>query len=120
MVDRLMTTKYPLGVVLIELCHQLHIRGAALRAQWLPRLQNEEADALTNSDFQHFDLARRVKVELSDLEFGVLPQLFEAGEEYVAQMAAAKAMTKAAGPQAAKRKRLAGTALRDRDPWPNA
>ena len=50
LVDRLMTTKYPFGVILIELCHQLPLRQAVLRAQWVPRDQNEEADALTNSD----------------------------------------------------------------------
>ena len=28
LVDRLLTTKYPLGVILIELCHRLAIRGS--------------------------------------------------------------------------------------------
>ena len=37
LVDRLLTIKYPLGVILVELCHQLNLRGAALRAQWIPR-----------------------------------------------------------------------------------
>ena len=54
LLDKLLTTKYPLGVVLMELATQLGRRAVTLRADWLPRLQNEEADALTNMDFRHF------------------------------------------------------------------
>ena len=58
LVDRLMTTKYPLGVILVELCHQLSLRHAALRAHWVPRDQNVEADSLTNSDFRHLSASK--------------------------------------------------------------
>ena len=70
LVDRLMTTKYPLGVILVELCHQLNLRHAALRARWIPREQNEEADALTNSDFRHFSADLRIPVLLEEMPFG--------------------------------------------------
>ena len=53
--DKMTTTKFPLGAILMELAHQLSNRRAVLRAQWLPRLQNEEADALTNSDFEQLE-----------------------------------------------------------------
>ena len=43
LLDKLLTTKYPLGVVLMELSVQLGLRRAAMRANWIPRLQNEEA-----------------------------------------------------------------------------
>ena len=46
-----------------------------MRANWVPRLENEEADALTNWDFRHFDPARRLDVDLQKLEFGVLNEL---------------------------------------------
>ena len=55
LLDRMLTTKYPLGVVLMELAHKMRVRRLVLRAHWLPRLENEEADALTNFDFRHFD-----------------------------------------------------------------
>ena len=42
LLDKLLTTKYPLGVVLMELAVQLGMRNAVLRANRLPRLQNEE------------------------------------------------------------------------------
>ena len=119
LVDRLITTKYPLGVVLVELCHRLQIRNATLRARWLPRLQNEEADALTDGDFRYLDLNNRIEVDLARLSFGVLPELFEAGESYVAELAAVLAAGKsaAAAGHTAKRRRKAGDALRDRRPW---
>ena len=70
LLDRMLTTKYPLGVILMELAHQCRVRRVALRAAWLPRLQHEEADALTNLDFRHFDAARRIQVDLGKLEEG--------------------------------------------------
>ena len=117
LVDRLMTTKYPLGIILVELLHQLALRRAALRARWVPRLENEEADALTNSDFRHFSAALRVKVDIENLPFGVLPKLLEHGEDYVAELETLK-LAKAKGHDgAAKRRRIKGEGLRDTQPW---
>ena len=113
-----LTTKYPVSVVLVELCHQLQLRRATLRAQWLPRLQNEEADALTSGDFGHFCPERRIGVNLDTLPFGAMPALFAQGEACVAEIASMKAAAKR-GPaeHVAKRKRLAGDTLRERQPW---
>ena len=60
LMDKLLTTKFPLGLILIELSYQLARRRMALRAEWVPRLQNEEADALTNGEYHAFDPDRRV------------------------------------------------------------
>ena len=54
LLDRMLTTKYPLGVVLMELAHQTRICRTVLRAHWLSQLENEEANALTNFVFWHF------------------------------------------------------------------
>ena len=59
-----MATRYPPGLILIELSFQLAVRRMALRADWVPRLQNEEADALTNGDTRHFSEDLEVKVDL--------------------------------------------------------
>ena len=101
---------------------KLSLRRAVLRAQWLPCLQNEEADALTNGDYRHFDPERRIPVALDALGFGVLPGLLEEGQRFYdeveEQRAAEKLARRAAGPRQPGRKRKkAGTALRDRDPW---
>ena len=49
-----MTTKFPMLVILGELAAQLRALNAELSLEWVPRLQNEEADALTNGDFSAF------------------------------------------------------------------
>ena len=71
---------------MMELSCQLGLRRASLHARWIPRLQNEEADALTNGDFQHFDPKLRIRVSQDQLQFRVLNELFEEGETYVAEL----------------------------------
>jgi hypothetical protein len=125
LLDRMMTTKYPLVVVLMELAHQMRLRRLVLRARWLPRLQNEEADALTNFDYRHFSKDKRIPVDLEKIGFKVLPMLFEAGEAYVKELEEARKSEKARSrlaveegkAQAGKKRRKVGDALRDRDPW---
>ena len=83
----------------------------------MPRLENEEADALTNSDVRHFRAENRLEVDLVALPFGALPRLLEQGESYVAQLEAVKLGKAARHDGAAKRRRVKGDALRDRQPW---
>ena len=82
MLDRLLTTKYPLGVVLMQLAHEMRTRRLLLRARWLPRLQNQEADDLTNDEFHHFRAEKRIPVDLNNLGFDLMDSLFAAGDEY--------------------------------------
>ena len=122
LLDRLMTTRYPLGVVLMELAHQMKRRHMLLRARWLPRLQNQEADDLTNDEFRHFDAAKRIPVELKDLGFDLMNSLFEAGDDYEAELSRARARAKMAGSsgQDGKYSALGGPkrkSLKESDPW---
>ena len=122
LLDKLLTTKYPLGVVLMELSCQLGLRRAALRANWIPRLQNEEADALTNSDFRHFSADKRIEVDLSSLPFLLMNDLFEEGEAYLAELEALKAQERerrvlAKESSTGKSKKGKTLRLRDKDPW---
>lgn len=48
---------------------------------WVPRDQNEEADALANREFAGFDPSKRIVFEVSDLEFKVLPRLMMVSED---------------------------------------
>ena len=102
----------------MEVAHQCRRKGLALRANWVPRLENQEADDLTNLDFKSFDPKRRIEVDLTKLRFGVLNKLFAEGDRYVEELATLKAKSKemaaAAGPR---KKRLAGESLREKDPW---
>ena len=105
----------------MELAVQIGLRNATLRANWLPRLQNEEADALTNSDFRHFDSSKRVEVDLDQLNFVILNDLFAEGDAYTAELAALKLQEKERKASAAGKlppaKRRKGEALREKDPW---
>ena len=81
-------------------------------------MENEEADALTNSDFRHFSSEHRVDVDMERLPFGVLPRLLETGEAFIKElndMKAAKALScEAAG---RKRRKIKGESLRETNPW---
>ena len=91
-----------------------------MRANWIPRLQNEEADALTNSDFRHFAAKHRIEVDLDKLPFIVLRELFDAGEAYVAEFQALKdedKRKKLERSRSPRRKRNKADALKNKDPW---
>ena len=77
LLDKLLTTRYPLGVVLMELAHQMKKRRMVLRARWLPRLQNQEADDLTNMELRHFDPKKRIQVDIAKLGLDLMHALFE-------------------------------------------
>ena len=124
LLDKMLTTRYPLGIVLMELAHQMKLRRMVLRARWLPRLQNQEADDLTNEEFRHFDPKRRIHVELKSLGLEVMDSLFSAGDEYMADLENARASEKRkeelrrqSGVQRAEKKAAKGAKLRDTDPW---
>ena len=88
----------------------------------MPRLQNQEADDLTNEEFRHFDPAKRIHVELKDLGFDLMESPFRTGDEYEADLASARAKAKAAGVncQEGKQSALGGKrrkTLKESDPW---
>ena len=81
LVTRLLTTKFPLCVVLMQLAWTLHCRDLELRLDWLPRLQNREADALTNGDFSGFSAELRIEIEPEELLEDQFKDLMEKGAE---------------------------------------
>ena len=88
-----------------------------MHAKLVPRLENQEADVLTNMEFKSFDHKKRLDVDLEKLEFGVLLHLFDVGDAYVSKLAELKAKSKATVERGEKRRKLAGDSLRERDPW---
>ena len=77
---RLMSSKFPLVVLLAELACQMRQRGMELSLRWAPREQNEEADALTNEDFTALDPGRRVVVDLQKIKWLVLDDMLAVSE----------------------------------------
>eukprot|EP00435_Cladocopium_sp_Y103_P017854 s3622_g4.t1 len=81
LVSRLLTTKFPLCVVLMQLAWTLRKNDLEMRLDWLPRLQNREADALTNGDFTGFDDTLRVEIQPEDLLEDRFRELMDRGGE---------------------------------------
>ena len=78
----------------MELAHQMKRRRLLLRARWLPRLQNQEADDLTNYEYRHFDKEKRIPVDLAKLDFRVMNELFRVGDAYLEELEAHRAAAK--------------------------
>ena len=119
-VSRLMTTSFPLNVILMELSEQLHERGSWLSVDWAPRQQNIEADALTNEEFGDFDPALRIHLRPEDMKWVLLDEMLEVGGGMVEELRREKEKKKAERAerkQAGRKRKRAGESLRDREPW---
>ena len=108
----------------MELAHQMKKRRVVLRARWLPRLQNQEADDLTNFELRHFDPKKRIQVDINELGLDLMHSLFEVGDSYMADLEKLKAEDKLkVEAKRAKGGRLAGPkgkklkSLRETHPW---
>ena len=118
-VQKYMSTKFPLCVILMELSSQLAERGLHLGLGWLPRDANRPADALTNSDFSDFSPERRIEVQWTDLDFKVLGRLMVRGQQCYSEVKAAresKRQADRAGDQRGRPRRRQGR-LRETAPW---
>ena len=115
-VARLLTTKFPLVAVLMELAAQLMHRGQVLELNWAPRLQNLEADALSNSDFRGFNAARRVRVNVGSHPWIVLPDMLASGRALYEKIREGKVERSLSdlGRTAAKKAKVP---FKDREPW---
>ena len=82
MLDKFLTTRYVLSVVLMELACRAGREKASARARWISRLQNEEANASTSSELHSIYPEKQIDGDLAQLEFRVLDQLFEEGGGY--------------------------------------
>ena len=81
LINKNMSSKYPLYIILLELTEQLHARNLILDLRWQRREQNQAADDLTNGLFSQFDVSKRINPSLSSMPWLVLPKLMvEAGD----------------------------------------
>ena len=89
-VSRLMSTKYPLTVLIMELSETLRARNCELDLQWIPREKNQLADDLTNQVFTKFPMDCRVQFVGGDTKWLVLSELMEKANEFHMELAAEK------------------------------
>ena len=98
-----------------EFAEQLKARDLELDLEWVPRGQNEEADALTNGEYSSFSSERRIMVKVEDLPFKILPRMVTIADELYADVKARREKA----PKDAARAKKAGPKdrLTVRDPW---
>ena len=70
-----MTTKLPLGLVLLQFYTKAWDNSVWVDLRWRPRDTNVEADQLTNGDFRGFDEKRRIRILYRDLDVQLLELL---------------------------------------------
>ena len=101
----------------MELAHQMKVRRMVLRARWLPRLENQEADDLTNNEFRYFDPAKRIRVDLADLGFKIMDSLFKHGDAYLEELEEQRASEKRKATTRGAKRGAKRKPLRETDPW---
>ena len=121
-VDKGMTTSFPLCVVAMELSAQLESRKLRLKLHWSPREVNVEADNLTNKIFSGFTEEKRLEVDWTRMPWLVLDDAMRSGLNFYDEAKRMKEVKRIVGSSlqsgASKtRKKRKGTALRDTDPW---
>ena len=114
---RLMTTKYPLCLLVMELAVALEARGLSLTAEWAPREWNSEADALTNARFEGFSPDRRVPFDMQSHPWQVLGGLLEDGRAFYRDAQALRGAARLRAAQAPAKRRGKRPALKETDPW---
>ena len=82
LVKKMMTTKFPLCLVAMELASQLSSRHLDLNLAWRRRDTNAEADALTDEEFGAFDPAMRLDAARVSQQFMVMNELEPATREW--------------------------------------
>jgi hypothetical protein len=96
-VNKLMTTKFPLNGVLMQLATTLARKGLWLDLRWAPREDNVFADQLTNEDFQNFDPSKRLDIEWDDIPTDMLDKLVKAMEGFHEEVEKQRARKRQAG-----------------------
>ena len=88
---KLLSTKFPLTILVMELIAQLREKGCQLQLDWISRDLNEPADDLTNCVYDRFSFSNRINVAPSELPFLVMPELQKASSELFLQLQKEKA-----------------------------
>ena len=76
-----LSTKFPLTLLLIEVCETLRETGSTASLQWVRRDENQLADDLTNEEFGKFNMDLRVRVTEDNCRWLVLDELLVESRE---------------------------------------
>ncbi len=108
--NRLMTSRFPLVCVVMELATLLDDANLRMDVRWTPRERNQEADALANGDFSSFSAANRVHLDAASAKWKVLDKAMTEGLRFYSELPPPLAAERP-------RKRQRQERLRARDPW---
>ncbi len=108
--NRLMTSRFPLICVVMELATLLDQYNLRMQVAWTPRELNQQADALSNGVIDDFNPDNRIDVDPERMEWRILDQVMDEGARYYQELPRPYS-----GPPA--RKRARQERLRVRDPW---
>ncbi|CAE7367520.1 unnamed protein product, partial [Symbiodinium pilosum] len=93
-VAKLMSTKYPLPILLMELSETLRLGSVFLDLRWVPRERNQWADDLTNGEFGHVPMDRRQELDAHAMQWHVLGRLLDVAQTFHDEMVAEKEAAK--------------------------
>ena len=93
-VSKMMSTKYPLTLLVMELSETLRTRNCELMLEWIPRERNQLADDLTNEKFDSFPERKRVKAIGGDTKWLVLERLMAKATEFFQELQKEKSEAK--------------------------
>ena len=117
-VSKLLSTKWPLTSLLLELSEQLRVRSLDLHLLWRRRDTNTEADSITNGDFSLFDPALRVPCDPATLPWKVLPEVMEASRTLYETIITERELARVEGKRKPSWSKLAaGKRFRTTQPW---
>ena len=116
-VNKLMTTRFPLCAIVMELAAQAEQRNVRMEAEWTPRDRNKEADDLSNLLTNNFDPSKEVKMELERQSWLVLPALLQSGQKFQEQKELEVEQRKREEGGRKRRKRKKEDKLKFRDKW---
>jgi hypothetical protein len=80
-VQKMLSTKFPVTPLVIELSEQLRCRDAEMHLKWIPRDLNQEADDLSNLKFDSFSESRRIHFRVNEIPWKVFTELITASRE---------------------------------------
>ena len=89
-VSKLMSTKFPLPLLLMELSETLRKEEQYLDLTWVPREKNQWADDLTNQKFDRFCMNRRLVLDGGRFDWIVLDSLLKSAAGFHAELVDAK------------------------------
>ena len=82
LIDKYLSVKFPVSMVLMELSRQLGAMGAELQLHWIPREQNEESDDLSKGRLDAFNPKLRLEARFESMPWMVIPKLVDHAMEF--------------------------------------